>query len=158
MNGLRSWRVMTSPMRNFLSKVIDRLHHTQEALLVSLLMPLWRRSFLILSTATGWPRTRDRCYVFKKYCRRKMWRKIWRFSFKLLLDFFQNLIITLVFEKNANFSAENCDHNIDPRVARWCIFEPKIPSLVNFGGPWNGICFFLLEYFITIGTPEQKFL
>jgi hypothetical protein len=34
----------------------------------------------------------------------------------------KNLIITLVFEKNANFFrrklskiAENCDHNIDPR-------------------------------------------
>jgi hypothetical protein len=30
---------------------------------------------------------------------------------------FKNFIITLVFEKNANFSpkiAENCDHNIDP--------------------------------------------
>jgi hypothetical protein len=29
------------------------------------------------------------------------------------------LIITLAFEKNANFSpkiAENCDHNIDPRL------------------------------------------
>jgi hypothetical protein len=24
------------------------------------------------------------------------------------------LFITLVFEKNANFFAENCDHNIDP--------------------------------------------
>jgi hypothetical protein len=39
----------------------------------------------------------------------------------------KNLIITLVFEKNANFFAENCqklskiakncDHNIDPRLA-----------------------------------------
>jgi hypothetical protein len=28
---------------------------------------------------------------------------------------FKNFIITLVFEKNANFFAENCDHNIDPR-------------------------------------------
>jgi hypothetical protein len=27
----------------------------------------------------------------------------------------KNLIITLVFEKNANFFAENCDHNIGPR-------------------------------------------
>jgi hypothetical protein len=28
----------------------------------------------------------------------------------------KNLIITLFFEKNANFFAENCDHNIDPRT------------------------------------------
>jgi hypothetical protein len=28
-----------------------------------------------------------------------------------MLNFF---IITLVFEENANFFAENCDHNIDP--------------------------------------------
>jgi hypothetical protein len=41
---------------------------------------------------------------------------------KLLLVFAKILIITLVFEKNANFFrrklakiAENCDHNIDPR-------------------------------------------
>jgi hypothetical protein len=27
------------------------------------------------------------------------------------------LIITLVFEKNANFFAKNCDHNIDPRLS-----------------------------------------
>jgi hypothetical protein len=26
----------------------------------------------------------------------------------------RGLIITLVFEKNGNFFAENCDHNIDP--------------------------------------------
>jgi hypothetical protein len=28
----------------------------------------------------------------------------------------KNLIITLVYEKNANFFAENCDHLIDPRI------------------------------------------
>jgi hypothetical protein len=39
---------------------------------------------------------------------------------KLLLVFAKIVIITLVFEKNANFSpklgkiAENCNHNIDP--------------------------------------------
>jgi hypothetical protein len=30
-------------------------------------------------------------------------------------SFCKKLIITLVFEKNANIFAENCDHNIDPR-------------------------------------------
>jgi hypothetical protein len=34
--------------------------------------------------------------------------------FKLLV-FEKIVIITLVFEKNANLFAENCDHNIDPR-------------------------------------------
>jgi hypothetical protein len=33
---------------------------------------------------------------------------------KLLLVFAKIVIITLVFEKNANFFTENCDHNIDP--------------------------------------------
>jgi hypothetical protein len=36
---------------------------------------------------------------------------------------FKNLIVTLVFEKNhtylTNLFAENCDHNIDPMVARF---------------------------------------
>jgi hypothetical protein len=27
---------------------------------------------------------------------------------------------------------------IHARVARWFIFEPKIPIWVNFGGPWIG--------------------
>jgi hypothetical protein len=50
--------------------------------------------------------------------------KKWRFLLKLLLGFAKIVIITLVFEKNANFFAENCrklskiaencDHNIDP--------------------------------------------
>jgi hypothetical protein len=29
------------------------------------------------------------------------------------------------------------------RVARWFIFKPKIPILVNFGGPWNGKCWYI---------------
>jgi hypothetical protein len=58
---------------------------------------------------------------FFKYFRRKVWRKYWRFLLKLLLVFAKIVIITLVFEKNANFFcrklaqiAENYDHNIDP--------------------------------------------
>jgi hypothetical protein len=34
------------------------------------------------------------------------------------------------------------------RVARWHIFEPKIPIWVNFGGSYNGICWYV--YFMTI--------
>jgi hypothetical protein len=44
---------------------------------------------------------------FFKYFRRKVWRKYWRFLLKLLLVFAKIVIITLVFEKNANFFAEN---------------------------------------------------
>jgi hypothetical protein len=35
------------------------------------------------------------------------WRKSWRFLIKLLLFFEKRMIITLVFEKNGNFFAEN---------------------------------------------------
>jgi hypothetical protein len=44
---------------------------------------------------------------FLKYFRRKIWQKYWRFLLKLQLVFAKILIITLVFEKNANFFAEN---------------------------------------------------
>jgi hypothetical protein len=30
------------------------------------------------------------------------------------------------------------------RVARWFVFKPKIPTLVKFGGPWNGKCCYSL--------------
>jgi hypothetical protein len=30
------------------------------------------------------------------------------------------------------------------RVARLFIFEPKIPIWVDFGGPWNGKCWYIL--------------
>jgi hypothetical protein len=38
----------------------------------------------------------------------KNFAKNWRFLLKLLLVFAKIVIITLVFEKNANFSAKNC--------------------------------------------------
>jgi hypothetical protein len=44
--------------------------------------------------------------IWRKYWQ-KYWRKYWRFLVKLLLLFEKNLIITLFFEKNANFFAEN---------------------------------------------------
>jgi hypothetical protein len=56
-----------------------------------------------------------------KYFRRKIKRKNWRFLLKLLLFFAKIVIITLVFDKNANFFAENCYHNIDPMFACWRI-------------------------------------
>jgi hypothetical protein len=32
----------------------------------------------------------------------------------------------------------------ESRVARWFIFKPKIPIWDNFGGPWNGKCWYIL--------------
>jgi hypothetical protein len=43
------------------------------------------------------------------------------------------LIITMVFEKDANFFAENCDHNVDPRLGE---FSPN-GRLLGVGG-WGG--------------------
>jgi hypothetical protein len=52
-------------------------------------------------------------------------------------------------------------------VARWFVFKPKIPIWVNFGGPWNGKCFYILwpfgifywclGYFMTIGCNVSGF-
>jgi hypothetical protein len=64
--------------------------------------------------------TRDRCYDLNIFAK-KFGEKNWRFLLKLQLVFCKNLIITLVFEKNANFFAENCDHNIDPRTSRFAL-------------------------------------
>jgi hypothetical protein len=33
---------------------------------------------------------------------------------------------------------------LSDRVARWFLFKPKIPILVNFGGPWNAKCWNIL--------------
>jgi hypothetical protein len=60
---------------------------------------------------------RDRCYDFLNIYAENFGENIRIFLRKLLLVFFKNLIITLVFEKNANFFAEiaeNCDNNIGP--------------------------------------------
>jgi hypothetical protein len=63
--------------------------------------------------------TRDRCYDFKKFSPKKLARKL-AFLTQNKAKLFKNLILTLVFEKNANFRRKlskidkNCDHNIDP--------------------------------------------
>jgi hypothetical protein len=33
---------------------------------------------------------------------------------------------------------------LSSRVARWHIFKPKIPIWVNFGGPCNGRCWYII--------------
>jgi hypothetical protein len=53
------------------------------------------------------------------------------------------------------------------RVDRWYIFKPKIPIWVNFGGSWNGICWYILwpfsifygrfVYFVTIRYIRWSF-
>jgi hypothetical protein len=65
--------------------------------------------------------TRDRCYDFKNIFAQKFGVFCSKYCYCL-----KKMIITLVFEINANFFAEklakiaeNCDHNIDPR----CVCE-----------------------------------
>jgi hypothetical protein len=50
----------------------------------------------------------------------------------------------------------------DRLYRRWCrsglpegihIFKPKIPIWVNFGGPWNGKCRYILRPFGTFYGP-----
>jgi hypothetical protein len=52
--------------------------------------------------------TRDRCYDFLKYFRRKIQRKKLAFLTQNKAKLCKNLIITLVFDKNANFFSESC--------------------------------------------------
>jgi hypothetical protein len=33
------------------------------------------------------------------------------------------------------------------RVARWLVFKSEFQILVNFGGPWNGKCWYILWAF-----------
>jgi hypothetical protein len=44
-------------------------------------------------------------------------------------------------------SARQTSSWIQSRVARWFIFKQKIPIWVNFGGPLNGTCFYILWSF-----------
>jgi hypothetical protein len=54
---------------------------------------------------------------------------------------------TPIFRRKLSKIAENCDHNIDPRFARWYIFKPKLPIWVNFGGACNETCWYILSTF-----------
>jgi hypothetical protein len=40
-----------------------------------------------------------------------------------------------------------CTSQVATRVARWFVFKPKIPLWVNFGGPYNGKCWYILWSF-----------
>jgi hypothetical protein len=42
-----------------------------------------------------------------------------------------------VIRQNVRVKVDEC------RVARWFILIPKIPIWVNFGGPWNGKCWYV---------------
>jgi hypothetical protein len=83
----------------------------------------------ILSAATN--NSWNRCYDFKNIFVKKFSKNIG--FFRTTASFRKKMIITLVFEKNANFFrqnfskiAENCDHNIDP----WNQFY-ELPSFVT---------------------------
>jgi hypothetical protein len=63
---------------------------------------------------------------------KKILRKKWRYLLKLLLVFEKQIIITLVFEKNANFSAENWPKSqklviITPTPAWACGVVDRVP-------------------------------
>jgi hypothetical protein len=62
-------------------------------------------------TLTNW----DRCYDFLNIFAEFFGEKNRRFFTQNEAKSCKIVIITLVFEKNAIFFAENCDHNIDPR-------------------------------------------
>jgi hypothetical protein len=54
------------------------------------------------------------------------------------------LIITLVFEKNANFFSENCQKSqkiviitLTPDWANFRTWYICVPGYIYFGGPWN---------------------
>jgi hypothetical protein len=72
--------------------------------------------------------SRERCYDFKNIFAQNLAKKLAFFT-QNKDKFSNNLIITLVFKKNANFFAEiwekiaeNCDHNIDPRILKIFLF------------------------------------
>jgi hypothetical protein len=74
-------------------------------------------------TSIGISVTRDRCYDFLKIFSPKNSAKKLAFLTQNKAKICNIFIITLVFEKNANFFAENCkkiaencDHNIDARL------------------------------------------
>jgi hypothetical protein len=66
---------------------------------------------------------------------------------------FKKLIITLVFEENANFFAENCQNSqkiaiitSTPGLAGGIFSNQKSPFGVNFGGSFNGrFCYILWQ-------------
>jgi hypothetical protein len=61
---------------------------------------------------------------FLEYFRRKILRKNWRFWPATKLNYTEKMIITLVFEKNANFFAEN--RRKSPKIAENCRKSQKI--------------------------------
>jgi hypothetical protein len=68
---------------------------------------------------------------FLKYFR----RKIWRFFAQTGAKICKNLIITLIFERNANFFAENwqkshknCDHDIDPVYSSFLFYLQNVSN------------------------------
>jgi hypothetical protein len=84
--------------------------------------------------------TRDRCYDFLNIFAKKFSEKIGVLT-QNKAKLCKILIITLFFfKKNANFFrqklakiAENCDHNIDPRLDEISPFWEKIQDWYTFG-------------------------
>jgi hypothetical protein len=69
-------------------------------------------------------RTRGRCYGLKIISVKKLAKKSCFFD-QTAPSFFINLITRLFFLEKRHFFAENCDHNIDPRLQSLFLFILK---------------------------------
>jgi hypothetical protein len=93
--------------------------------------------------------TRDLCCDFKNIFAEKFCEQKFAFFTQNKAKLCKKLIITLVFQKNANFFAvcklakiaENCDHNIDPRsvgqvkiIRKHCSWAEKCSEFVKHIG------------------------
>jgi hypothetical protein len=74
---------------------------------------------------------------FFKFFRRKIQQKNWRFLLKTKLNYAKSNIITLVFEKNANFFAENC------QKSQKIVIITSVPVY----GKWTRICWWNFDEF-----------
>jgi hypothetical protein len=57
---------------------------------------------------------------------------------------FEGSALQIASSEPAKFKSEFYKLRVCHRVARWFTFIPKIPVWVNFGGPWNGKCWYIL--------------
>jgi hypothetical protein len=90
---------------------------------------------------------------FLKYFRQKFLRTNLRFWLKTKINFEKNYHNIGFWKKRQFFRrklskiAENCDHNIDPGIAKCYICITKIPLWVNFVGPRNEKTWYILYSF-----------
>jgi hypothetical protein len=75
----------------------------------------------------------------------------WTYKLWLIFSSYVALFLQIVwtFQNVRTFRTfvESSHTDIQSRVARWFIFKPKFPTWVNFGGPYNGSCLYILRPF-----------